>query len=566
MVRTAGLLSAVGCATALLSPLAAAGALGAPAGGSSTAPSQVPAAPSRVLKVEPSDAATVTVAPVFATLPDDRPNIVAIMTDDMRVDELRWMPNVRRLLGAGGVRFTNSFSPYPLCCPARASFLTGRYTHNHGVWTNRADYGFNAFDDTSTVATDLAAAGYRTAFVGKYLNGYGPEPPHDGSAGSSFRYVPPGWHDWRGSVGSLRGPGPAVKGGAYNYFDTVLNVNGVLRSHDDVYQSRMLGHQTRDMLAGLARSPRPFFLWVSYLAPHVGWPREDDDPAAVLRADGQQLTVRTPARPRDVRGVLDAGLSGPLGAVREDDMSDKPASLRHEPPLNAAETVALAELTRQRAEALHVVDEQVAGTFEALADLGELEDTVVVFTSDNGYLLGEHGLVQAKRLPYESSLRTPTLIAGPGLPAGQERTDPLLTTDFAPTFLELAGARSGRVMDGQSLLAVARYGDHGWIRPVLTEAGPGRPGQPAVLDRGPAGPSRLRFTQGVRTPHYLYVEHATAEQELYDLRRDPLQLTSLADRRGSQPVVRALASLLEDLRLCAGATCNRPMPRPFQDP
>lgn len=553
MSRSGRLLAAV-AATAALVAAAATASAGTTSAAAPEGPALEGTAP------EGPATRTVSVDPVFGTLPDDRPNIVVIMTDDMREDELQWMPNVRRLLEEEGVRFVNSFSPYPLCCPARASFLTGQYTHNHGVWTNRAEYGFHALDDSSTVATDLADAGYRTAFVGKYLNGYGPEPPHDGSAEDSFLYVPPGWHDWRGAPARLYDAGLPVAGGIYNFFDTALNVNGTLRDHGGVYQTRMLGHQTRDMLAGLARSPRPFFLWASYLAPHVGAPREPDDPEPVVRADGEEAEVRTPARPRNVRGVFDARLSGSLGAVREDDMRDKPAFLRDMPPLDDAETEALEELTRQRAESLYVVDEQVAETLETLEDLGELDDTVVVFTSDNGYLIGEHGLLQFKRLPYQSSLRTPTILTGPGIPGGEERSDPVLTTDFAPTFLDLAGARTDRVMDGQSVLDVARDGDRGWARPVLTEAGPNWLRHPAALDRGPAGPSRLRFTQGLRTPRYLYVEHATDEQELYDLRRDPLELTSLVDRPALQPVVRQLAAVLDDLRLCAGESCHRPLP------
>lgn len=515
---------------------------------------------------EEPTARTVTVDPVFGTLPDDRPNIVVIMTDDMREDDLQWMPNVQRLLEQEGVRFANSFSPYPLCCPARASFLTGQYTHNHGVWTNRKAFGFNALDDASTVATDLVDAGYRTGFLGKYLNGYGPEPPHDGSSEDSFFYVPPGWHDWRGAVGSLYGAGLHVEGGTYNFFDTALNHNGALRDHGGVYQSRLFGHQTRDVLAGMARSPRPFFLWASYVAPHIGGPREPDDPEPIVRADGEEIAVKTPARPRDVRGVLDAQLSGPLGAVREDDMSDKPEFLRQMPTLNDAEVEALEEVTRQRAESLYVVDEQVGQTLEALEDLGELDDTVVVFTSDNGYFLGEHGLFQFKRLPYQSALRTPTILTGPGIPAGEERTDPILTTDFAPTFLDLAGARTDRVMDGVSVLDAAHDGDRGWTRPVLTEAGPNWLRHPAVLDEGPGGPSKRRFTQGLRTPRYLYVEHATDEQELYDLRRDPLELTSLVDRPALQPVRQRLATLLDELRLCAGDSCNRPLPEELTAP
>jgi arylsulfatase A-like enzyme len=209
-----------------------------------------------------------------------------------------------------------------------------------------------------------------------------------------------------------------------------------------------------------------------------------------------------------------------------------------------------------------VVDQEVERTVAVLERLGELENTVLVFTSDNGYFLGEHGWLQTKRMAYQPGLRVPTLVAGPGIPAGEERGDPFLTTDFAPTFLDLAGVRTSRVMDGVSMLDVAREGDRGWSRPVLTEAGPRTlaSGAPPAIDRHPEGPSSLRFSQGLRTRRYLYVEHATDERELYDLRKDPLELTSVVDRPEMRGLVRTLARVLEELRMCSGASCDRPLP------
>jgi N-acetylglucosamine-6-sulfatase len=536
---------------------------GSPAQRGSAVPASVGTTDASAVVPEPRTAPDgVSLEPTLEPLPDDRPNIVVVMTDDMREDELTWMPNVQRLIEDRGVRFVNSFSPFPLCCPARASFLTGQYTHNHEVWQNSLEYGFGALEDTSTVATDLAAAGYRTAFLGKYLNGYGMQAPPDGSADDSVHYVPPGWHDWRGSVSGIFGLGTAEAGGTYSYFDTTLNVNGRLRGNPRVYQSRLFGAETEDMLHQLARSPRPFFLWASYVAPHAGGPIEPEDPEPVLRSNGNRREITTPARPRDAKGVLDERISGPLGAVPEPDMSDKPVFMRGHPLLNDAEVEALTEVTRQRAEALHVVDQEVARTVAALERLGELENTVLVFTSDNGYFLGEHGWLETKRMAYQSGLRVPTIMAGPGLPAGAVRHDPFLTTDFAPTFLDLARTRTSRVMDGVSMLDVARRGDRGWTRPVLTEAGPRTlaSGKPPPIERHPQGPSSLRFSQGLRTPRYLYVEHATDERELYDLRADPLELTSVVDEPRRQPVVRQLAEVLESLRMCAGASCNRPLP------
>ena len=177
-----------------------------------------------------------------------RPNMVVVMADDMRADDLRFMPNVRRLVAARGLTYENTFSPYPLCCPARASFLTGQYAHNHRVLGNAAPYGFGGFDDSATVATSLQAAGYRTAFVGKYLNDYGLVP--SGVTGeSSATYVPAGWNDWHGL---LQVPYP-VGAGTYHYFHPVLNENGTVRSYEGEYQTTLLGRIVREVVRGGGR-------------------------------------------------------------------------------------------------------------------------------------------------------------------------------------------------------------------------------------------------------------------------------------------------------------------------
>src|SRR5262249_55732778 len=150
-----------------------------------------------------------------------RPNIVVIMADDMRADDLRWMPATRRLLGSAGATFANSFASQPLCCPSRATFLTGQYAHNTGVLGNGGPFGFHAFHDSWTLAPDLRAAGSRAPLVGKYLNGSGMTAPPGRSAGTSSRtYVPPGWTDWYGAPTVLGGP---LKGSVYNYRKTTVN-------------------------------------------------------------------------------------------------------------------------------------------------------------------------------------------------------------------------------------------------------------------------------------------------------------------------------------------------------
>jgi arylsulfatase A-like enzyme len=200
---------------------------------------------------------------------------------------------------------------------------------------------------------------------------------------------------------------------------------------------------------------------------------------------------------------------------------------------------------------------------------GELDNTYVLFTSDNGFFLGEHRRRHGKTLPYEPSLRVPLLLRGPGIPAGERRTDPFAMIDFAPTFLAMAGAQPEPSVDGQSMLGVAEHGDRGWRRGILTETGPREIGPDVaisgLLDR-PRGPSPLRFSQGVRTARYLYVEHASRERELYDLRRDPGELVNLVDRPAQASVVRALARQLDLLRACRAAGCRVPLPASLRTP
>lgn len=503
---------------------------------------------------------TVSVAPLVGG--QDRPNVLVVMTDDARNDDLRFMPHVRHLIGDQGVRFTNTFSPQPLCCPARASFLTGEYSHNHHVWSHAPPYGFQALHDASTLPVWLNQAGYDTSFLGKYLNGYGVQPLRTGEP--SLRYVPPGWTDWRGSVDGGVTAGSALDGGTYRYFDTTLNENGRLMPHQGVYQTTLLGQLTRDELRQQVASPRPFFSWVSYVAPHQGGPTEADDPAPVRRADGTTQVFQNPARPRRVWGRFDSVVTHAPGYEGERDVRDKPFFIRNLPKPTPDEERGVLEDARQRAEALSLVDRQVALTMRTLRQTGQLRNTYVVFTSDNGYFLGEHRMRQGKILPYEPSLRVPLMIRGPGIPKGQVRTDPFTLIDFAPTILEAAGVQVPSTVDGESLLGVARRGDRGWRRGILTETGPRLVSQDAEESdnflENASGPSPLRFSQGVRTGDYLYVEHASRERELYDLRNDPREVTNLVDRPGTRSVVRLLAHELDLLRNCQGAACRRPLP------
>ncbi len=489
----------------------------------------------------------------------DRPNVVVIMTDDMRQDDLRWMPNTRRLLAVAGARFTNSFAPYPLCCPARASFLTGQYTQNNGVWSNKPPFAFASLDDTATLPVWLENADYNTLFLGKYLNGYGGQPLADGS--SSVEYVPPGWTDWRAAAGGIPASDPN-SGGTYRYFDMTLNINGELKGNQGTYSTRLLGDQSVGLIRQYAPSDRPFFLWANYVAPHDGGPREADDPARIRLADGRITNIRTPAVQDRYKGRFDAEITKTPGLPAEADVSDKPSFIQSLPPINQAERQAMREAARQRAESLAILDEEVADTIGALRQAGELGNTVVMFTSDNGYFQGEHRMRQGKTLPYEPSLRTPLLIRGPGIPSGVTRSTPFLTIDFAPTILDVANTAPPTSIDGQSLLAAAKTGGSGWGRPVLTLTGPQKTVAKAndagtPLEVEPVAAPAEPYTVGVRTQQYLYVEHRSGEIELYNMRNDPEQLDNLADVGRYSSTRQRLSAILDDLRTCAGADCRR---------
>ncbi|MGZ4493478.1 MAG: sulfatase family protein [Nocardioides sp.] len=524
-----------------------------------------PATPYGGHRQDPSRADVVTANPLVGNR--GRPNVVVIMADDARNDDLRFMPNVRRLITDQGVRFTNTFSPQPLCCPARASFLTGQYSHNHHVWSHVSPFGFRALHDAQTLPVWLQRSGYDTTFLGKYLNGYGTQQLRWG--GSSLRYVPPGWSDWRGSVDGGVAASAQLDGGTYRYFNTTLDVNGVLQPHHGQYQTYLFSRIAQQTFRREARSPRPFFSWLSFVAPHHGMPHESDDPNPVRRSDGTLQSFPTPARPHSVWGRFDNVIRHSPGYRGQKDVSKSPFFIRDKPVLNSAEERASLQDTRERAEALSVLDDEVAHMIRVLRETGELKNTYVVFTSDNGFFLGEHRMREGKILPYEPSLRVPMVIRGPGIPHGQVRTDPFTTIDFAPTFLQAAGVPIPKMVDGTSMLDVAKHGDRGWKTGILTETGPRVVGKDTeesdnFLVNGATGPSPLRFSQGVRTGDYLYVEHASREKELYDLRTDPRELHNLVDEPRMRRVQDALAHELDLLRNCKGPQCRIALPRFLQ--
>ncbi len=503
----------------------------------------------------PAERPPLTIAPpppvsaAPATPAVERPNLLVIETDDMRADDLRFMPGVRRLIEARGLRFTHAVVPNAICCPSRSSFLTSQYSHNHGVLSHVDPYGFTALDDSRTIATRLEAAGYRTGLVGKYLNGYGLQPVHDTTV-PSLTYVPPGWTDWR--AGSDRG----VDGGhTYHYSNIALNLGGEIVAHPGRYAEEVLGEHVRDMIGGFEEQPTdPWFVWWTPISPHHGAPGEVDDPEPTLDDRGRSTNWLTPGRDPELIGRFDTTIERAPGVRRdgrpsEADIDDRPGFLRVRPEMNDAERAAAAVVTRQRAEALAGVDREVRRTLRMLERRGLLEETVVVFTSDNGYFLGEHRIRQGKLLPYEPASIVPLVMSGPGIPRGVRR-DPVTVMDLAETLVDLAGLPPTPGADGVSVLERVTGGDRGWDRPVVLEA----------LRLGPADPGTRLSITGVRTARWKYLRHDGARTELYDLAADPLELTNLAGRPDHRAIERTMRRLWIERRDCSGQACLAPLP------
>jgi arylsulfatase A-like enzyme len=488
---------------------------------------------------------------------DQRPNIVMVMADDMRVDELLFTPQLRRLVARDGLTFENSFAPFPLCCPDRASFLTGQYAHNHGVFWSEPPFGYASFDDSRTLATSLHAAGYRTGFVGRYLNGYGPARSKV-SGRISYRYVPRGWDDWRAAFENPHRDG--IHGGTFDYMDTPFNVNGhVDNRYRGTYQSTVIGRFSTAMARRFARSGGPFFIYVNYVAPHFGHPSEPDDPKGIRDDNGYPHRFDTPARPRWVRGkfnrIIGHGAGMPAdGSPSERDVSDKPRALRRPEP-NHAERVGLRTLTRQRAEAVYVMDQQIGRLVRGLKRTGEWDNTVFMFTSDNGYYLGEHRKLYGKIRAHEPSIRVPFLVTGPGMRSGQVRYDPITTVDVAATVLDLAGAAPPHRPDGASRLPTMLQGDQGWTVPVLDEGA-----FTEGIGRDTPGFAWPRTTIGVRTARYSLIRLRTGENELYDLLRDPLENHNVWGARRYRDTRRELMAVWQRLRNCRGDQCRTALP------
>ncbi len=419
------------------------------------------------------------------------PNIVLVLTDDLSWNLIQYLPQVRTLQSQG-MSFDDYVVTDSLCCPSRSSILTGRFPHDTGVFTNSGpDGGFDYFhshgEEANTFATALQAKGYRTAMMGKYLNGYLPADRQGGTE----PYVPPGWNEWD------------VGGNGYPEFNYNLNENHAVvhyGSKPSDYLTDVLARKGAAFINRSARAQTPFMLEVATFAPHAPY---------------------TPA-PRDANDF--PGLTAPRGPAFDTLPTDAPPWLASRAPLTAAEKHAIDVAFRKRAQAVQAVDDLIATLRSALAAAGVADNTYFAFSSDNGYHMGEYRLNPGKMTAFDTDIRVPLVVVGPGVPAGKVSNAAVANIDLAPTFQQIGGAPIPNTVDGHSLLPLLHGGSGAnWRTANLVEHhGPDtRADDPDLPAPGSGNPPSY---EALRTDGYTYVEYVDGSREYYDLTRDPLEL------------------------------------------
>src|SRR5215212_8517512 len=428
--------------------------------------------------------------------PADQPNIIFVLTDDLNYASIEQMPEISSLMSEEGLTFEQAFVSHPVCCPSRATILTGLYSHNHNVISNNyPSGGFQKFVDEgheeNSIAVGLQQTGYQTAFFGKYLNQYPAGDP---------THIPPGWDEWYGKLNGQR------------LYDYDVNENGEVVSYGsetEDFFTDVLSRQATDFVRRTAPEDQPFFAYVAPTAPHgPATPAE--------RHEGAFAEEEVPRPP----------------SYDEEDVSDKPSPVSGAERISEEETSNIDDYYRQRLESMLAVDEMVGSLVDELEAAGELDNTYLFFTSDNGWFGGEHRIRSGKNRPYEESARVPLFLRGPGVAAGVKTEKLTLNTDFIPTFAELAGATFPA--DGRSLVPLLQGEEpSSWRSSILLEKLPqedsseeeksdskakskgkdkgknkgknkDKTGAGGVPKAGPGG--QLAF-QAVRTETHKYVEH-----------------------------------------------------------
>ena len=421
-----------------------------------------------------------------------KPNLLVIMTDDQPYYTIPYMKAVASHIRDSGVIFRPyAYVSTPICGPARATLLTGKWSHNTGLTATTHPYAYHQLHtskyESETIATRLKKAGYVTFFGGKYQNGY------DGKA------KPPGWDAWFAMV-------EPVNKKDYFRYRTGTQIKRYNRSKHN--ETHVLSERARRFVrdnAGSSSQP-----WFAYVCPHA--PHGPHFPASKHADEFEHKPLRD------------------VGSLHEKSLKDKPDWVSGEAPYTRKERSAHSKEYRGMLRELQEVDDMVSGLISALADTNQLDNTYIFFLTDNGYLLGEHGL-HKKNIPYEEASRTPFIVRGPGVRSGFKSSVMVSHTDLPPTLLDLAGAFWAD-LDGRSLVPVFSAGGGqpaGWRNEIFVED----------LGRG---------WNMLRTPKWAYVEWDDAEKELYDMDADPYQLQSLHADPGKADLIARLSSQLSDMK------------------
>ncbi len=468
------------------------------------------------------------------------PNIVVVMSDDQDAASLgQAMPRTKRLARTG-TTFTDFVVTSPSCCPSRAAFITGDYGHNNGVLANLPGYP-DLLEKENVLPAWLRRSGYRTAEFGKFMNGY------ENFATAMGALRGPGWDRWE----SLLPP--------YTYFDYDLSINNVRRhfgARDRDYVDEVLTRRALRFIRANRSARRPFFAWLNLYAPHLV------PPGAEPHA-GRCRSSAIPA-PGDESHFKAGAVPAPR-SFGERDVSDKPFFVRARPAVDARRAARFKRSLACRLGSLVDVDRSVARIHDALQKTGQLDDTVLVFTSDNGWLEGQHRL-RGKAGPYEEAVRVPLVVWAPrkvldGGSAPKRVSQATANIDLAPTLLRMASATPCRnsdrcrVMDGRSFL------------PLLESRADAWPRDRAILLESREGDFGICRFEAVRTTRHVYAEYSRSApggggecappsaRELYDLDADPAELRNLLPSRPGSRAARiraGLAARLDRLRHCQG--------------
>jgi arylsulfatase A-like enzyme len=526
-----------------------------------------------------------------------RPSFVVIQTDDQTLDQLYAtvntggvsipvMPNTLADIAERGITFNRYYVSYPLCCPSRVSLLTGRYAHNHNDRGNvPPEGGYTGFAARNAyshnIATWLQGAGYRTIHVGKFLNGYGDEPFDNGTT------VPPGWSAWHTVLNADTD---------HYYYGYTLNDNGAIDgpfgdsgswetreygARDDfgcpfaplngqpcLYETDIFTRIADEEISGTSEE-QPFYLQLDYTAPHGDFRR----PAGPEPAPRHYDTLAGAQFPH-----------GPSEGFNEGNVNDKPRFIREAPLLSPEDTHTYRVYYQKALESLRSIDDGVQQVVNTLAALHRLQNTYIIFTSDNGFFYGEHRLTGGKFLAYEPSTHLPFLIRGPGIKPGGQTGELAANIDIAPTILQLAGATADKSIDGRSLVPYMLDPSLRSRRPILFESfvetndveenGGGPASAPARVAAGKAGggpsindrpksdganasivaPPKNYY--GIRLGPYKYIEWPDGEKELYDITKDPYELNNKARDANFFPIRAFLHTELERLETCVGKACQ----------